>query len=136
MVPSSDLPFGGTAAATCGRILLVEDELLIRLVVSDELRDAGYDVVECYNADEAIILLEAGLDFDLVVSDVRMPGNVDGLGLLAFIRETRPTLPVILTSGHLEPTLAFREGATCFLPKPFGLDAVVSAVRAELRRVQ
>jgi DNA-binding NtrC family response regulator len=136
MVPSSDLPFGGTAVAPRGRILFVEDELLIRLVVSDELRDAGYDVVECYNADEAIILLEAGVKFDLIVSDVRMPGNVDGLGLLTFIRETRPKLPVILTSGHLGPTLALREGATRFLPKPFGLDAVVSAVRAELGRVQ
>jgi DNA-binding NtrC family response regulator len=132
MVPSSDTPFGGPAAAPRKRILLVEDELLIRLVVGDELRDAGYDVVECFNADEAIVLLEAGIGFDLIVSDVRMPGEVDGMGLLALVKETRPTLPVIVTSGHLEPTLALRKGANRFLQKPFRMHAVVNAVRDEL----
>ena len=136
MVPSSDAPIGAQSAASRLRILFVEDELLIRLVVSDELREVGYEVVECFNADEAIILLQAGVRFDLIVSDVRMPGGVDGMGLLAFTKELYPDVPVILASGHLEPTLALRHGATRFLSKPYGIDVVVDAVRAELATAQ
>lgn len=136
MVPSSDTPFGAPAAAPVKRILLVEDELLIRLVVGEELRDAGYDVVECFNADEALILLKSGVGFDLIVSDVRMPGAVDGMGLLAWVRNSHAALPVILTSGHLEPTVALLGGAARFLAKPYSLDVVISAVRQELERAE
>lgn len=116
------------------RILVVEDELLIRLVVSDYLRDAGYDVVEAFNGDEALALLQLRLRFDLVITDVRMPGTLDGMALLGVIRETRPTLPVIVTSGHLDPAAALAGGAARFVPKPYLLPTIGDAVRGELEK--
>jgi DNA-binding NtrC family response regulator len=114
-------------------VLVVEDELLIRLIVSDELREAGYDVIEAFNADEALTILRSPAPVDLIISDVRMPGSVDGLGLLVFVREAFPEIPVILTSGHLEAAHALASGAIQFLPKPFGLEVILGAVQNALK---
>ncbi len=132
MVPGSSAPQGDPAVAPRQTILVVEDELIIRFMVSDDLRDAGYEAIEACNADEAIAILESSVAVDLVITDVRMPGSLDGLGLLAFIRATFPRLPVIVMSGHLEPGLALLGGATQFVAKPFTLNVVVDAVHAEL----
>ncbi len=136
MVPSSDTPRGDPDSATRKRILIVEDELLIRLLVSDELRSAGFEVIEAADADEAVTLLRSLVPIDLIISDVRMPGSIDGLGLLAVVRETFPTLPVIITSGHLESRLAIADGAARFLTKPYGMNAVVDAVPLELAKAR
>ena len=112
-------------------ILVVEDELLIRLMLSDSLRDEGYHVIEACNADEALTLLEAAVP-DLIVSDVRMPGSLDGLGLLAVVRENNPVLPVVITSAHLPSNRALVEGATQFIRKPYSMGLVMEAVRLVL----
>lgn len=134
MVPRSDTPRGAPSAARRSRILLVEDEFLIRMMLSDVLRDADFDVIEASNADEALEILKSPIRIDLMISDVRMPGSMDGLGLLAIVRTTLPILPVIITSAHLEPMLAITDGATQFVAKPFSLEFVVEAVRAELEK--
>ena len=121
------VPVEGTADRQM-RLLVVEDEVLIRLFVSDLLRDAGYDVVEAVNGDEAVDILKAGIPIDLVLSDVRMPGSTDGLALLRFVRENLAGLPVIITSGHLEPAVALAAGAAQFLAKPFKLDEALKVV--------
>ena len=92
------------------RVLVVEDELLLRMLVSDYLRDAGFAVVEALNGDEAIAILEAGAAIDLVFTDVRMPGSADGLEVLSFVRRTRPSIPVVVTSGHLEAHVPLGRG--------------------------
>lgn len=114
------------------RVLLVEDEFLIRMLTADHLRDAGFHVVEAVNGDEAIAILSAGASIDVVLSDVRMPGATDGLALLAFVRRALPDLPVIITSGHLEPGLAVAAGATKFIPKPCNLDELADGLRTAL----
>jgi DNA-binding NtrC family response regulator len=134
MVPVSDTTQGAPYAAARDCILVVEDEFLIRMIVSDELRDADYDVIEACNADEALVILKSPVPVCLIISDVRMPGSMDGLGLLAEVRAVSPTLPVIITSGHLEPRLAIADGATRFLGKPYALDAIIGAVREELAK--
>jgi DNA-binding NtrC family response regulator len=134
MVPSSELPGGAPFASTRCCILVVEDELLIRLILSDELRDANYDVIEACNADEALAVLKSLVRVDLIISDVRMPGPLDGMGLLAIVRETLPALPVIITSGHLDPSLAKADGATQFLAKPYSMGSIVTAVQDELAK--
>lgn len=133
-IENPELGSAGEPDASKHCILVVEDEFLIRALVSDELRDAGHDVIAAYNADEALAVLKAKVHVDLVVTDVKMPGSIDGLGLLAEIRSHYPFVPVILTSGHLQPQQAFAEGAAAFLAKPYPLEAVVNAVDETLRR--
>ena len=121
------------AAKKC--ILVVEDELLVRLLLSDALRDEGYRVVEACNADEALAILDATPP-DLIITDVRMPGSIDGLGLLALVREILPSLPVIITSGHLQAAQALAQGAALFVAKPFTVEVVLEAVHVELAKRQ
>ncbi|MDP1961038.1 MAG: response regulator [Reyranella sp.] len=83
-------------------ILVVEDVVLVRLVVAEQLRQAGFDVIEARTADEAIRLLGAPLPIDLVFSDIHLPGSsLDGFGLARWITDKRPETKVLLTSGQV-----------------------------------
>ena len=78
-------------------VLLVEDEVLVRMPIARYLRDCGYKVIEAVNADEAItVLLHKETVVDIVFSDIEMPGAIDGFGLAKWIREHRPGLNVLL----------------------------------------
>lgn len=112
-------------------ILVVEDELLIRLALSDGLREAGFRVIEACSADEALEALETVAP-DLMISDVRMPGSIDGLGLLAVAKRKFAALPVIIVSGHLQPSLALADGATHFIAKPYAMESILRAIDVEL----
>jgi CheY-like chemotaxis protein len=102
-------------------ILVVEDEVLVRFVLAEHLRDCGYKVVEAGGAAEAVTVLEAGVPVDLVFTDVQMPGAMDGFGLSRWVRQHHPEVRVVLTSGHTQ--LARQAGELChdgpFLPKPY-----------------
>ena len=112
-------------------VLVVEDELLIRFMLSDGLRDEGYHVIEACDADEAQTILLSVVP-DLLITDVRMPGSIDGMGLLKLVRAEFPSLPVIITSGHLDPMQAETEGATLFVRKPFSMEHVIRSVRTSI----
>jgi|HubBroStandDraft_6_1064221.scaffolds.fasta_scaffold812881_2 CheY-like chemotaxis protein len=107
-------------------VLVVEDEVLIRLLLAEALRDAGCRVVEAACAAEALSVLDASA-LDILITDVKMPGEVDGLELAARVRQARPGLKVIVTSGHAGPNPA-QAVADAFLPKPFALEDVVRRV--------
>jgi CheY-like chemotaxis protein len=109
-------------------VLIVEDEILIRMLLSEALRQEGYVVIEAANADEAILVLRAAASPDVLVTDVRMPGTVDGFALAAYVRRTRPELKVIITSGHAGPDVALGL-ADAFLPKPYELGALLGRIR-------
>jgi CheY-like chemotaxis protein len=114
-------------------ILVVEDEVLIRLVIADYLRECGFKVYEAGSAAEALEILEAGnTTIDLVFSDVRMPGEMDGFALAQWVRRNRPGLPVILTSGDRKKSEVARD--LCedepFFAKPYELEPVVQRIRA------
>ena len=128
MSPSKAWPPAAVCDGARKCVLVVEDELLIRFMMSDGLRDAGYHVIEACNADEALTILETAAP-DILVSDVRMPGSLDGIGLLRVVRETLSTLPVIITSGHLDPITAKAEGAANFVPKPYSMETLIQAVK-------
>jgi DNA-binding NtrC family response regulator len=81
-------------------VLIVEDEPLVRLTGADLLADAGFDVLEAGNADEALRILEATPAVRVVFSDVEMPGSTDGLGLARNICRRWPSIGIVLTSGH------------------------------------
>jgi DNA-binding NtrC family response regulator len=134
MMPSSDWDHPAPFDSSRKTVLVVEDEFLIRVFISEELRDAGFDVIEAANADEAIAAFRSFNSIDLIFSDVRMPGSLDGLELLTVVRGARPTLPVIMTSGHLEAANAIAEGAAHFVPKPYSMQAVISLIQRELEK--
>jgi CheY-like chemotaxis protein len=87
------------AATSSQTILVVDDEVLIRLELADYLRACGYRVLEASSAEEAMAVMQTEHRVDLVFSDVQMPGPTDGFGLARWIRANRPGVKVILTSG-------------------------------------
>ncbi len=91
-------------------ILVVEDNDSMRQVVVNQLVDLNYAVVEAVDAQEALSIVQSGVHLDLVFSDVVMPGKLDGLGLREALREKRPDLKVLLTSGFVRPTEKGGEG--------------------------
>lgn len=119
------------AAPKC--VLVVEDELLIRVMLAEQLRDNGLKVIETCSADEALVVIDTTVP-DLIISDVRMPGSMDGMGLLEVVRKTYPVLPVIITSGHLEGTVALTDGASHFIAKPYSYETIVKTVQSELAK--
>lgn len=128
MAPNFDTTTGALSESPRKCVLLVEDELLIRMIVSDELREAQYDVIEAINGDEALTILTSPVHIDAIVSDVHMPGSIDGIGVLDAARELFPHVPVIIISGHFGREEAMARGAYEFLRKPFAVEGVVNAV--------
>jgi CheY-like chemotaxis protein len=110
-------------------VLIVEDEILIRMLLSEALRHAGYDVVEAANADEALTVLEVSNAPDVLITDVKMPGAMDGFALAAHARQGKPGLKVIVTSGHAGPSAAVGV-ADAFIAKPYDLGRIIREVQA------
>ncbi|MEK9967927.1 MAG: response regulator [Ferrovibrio sp.] len=78
-------------------ILIVEDEILIRMVIADYLRDCGYKVIEAASGDEALVLLQQkDITIDIVFSDIEMPGDTDGFKLSQWLRQHKPDTNVLL----------------------------------------
>lgn len=113
-------------------MLLVEDEFLVRSALADGLRDDGFEVVEAATGDEAIQLMAARADFDLLCTDVRMPGKADGIDVAMSARGRQPRLPVLVISGYaseLGRRLGALEPPTAFVPKPFTMDQISTTMR-------
>jgi CheY-like chemotaxis protein len=108
-------------------VLVVEDEVLIRELVCEELVDAGFGVIQVGTADEAIAVLEARQDVHLVFTDIDMPGSMDGLKLAAAVRDRWPPVHIIITTGKARP-LTIPANAL-FIPKPYLGKNVVTAMR-------
>ena len=118
-------------------ILVVEDEVLVRLVIAEYLRDCGYRVHEAAHAQEAIAVLESpDVTIDIVFSDVVMPGNLDGFGLARWVRAHRPHVEVILTSTI--DRSAEIAGMLCeagpLLSKPYEPQGVVERIKQLIAR--
>ena len=120
------------ADASPQTVLVVEDEVLIRLVIAEYLRECGYRVHEAVNAEEAILILQAPeVSIDIVFSDVEMPGEMDGFGLARWVRANLPEIQVILTSGAERS--ADIAGTLCeagpLMKKPYHTQAVVDRIK-------
>lgn len=104
-------------------VLLVEDEPLIRLVLAEALIDEGYHVSMASNVLEAIGVLGRNRTFDALITDVDMPGGLDGLDLASMVASYARSTAIIVTSGR-----AVTEGLQpgwVFLPKPFGVEGLL-----------
>src|SRR5205807_8115222 len=82
-------------------VLIVEDEFLIRMATAEAIRDAGFNVLEAADADEAVAILEGRTDIRVVFTDIHMPGSMDGAKLAHAIRHRWPSVQVMATSGRL-----------------------------------
>ena len=116
-------------AVTSGmaKILVVDDDPEVREILAETLVEFGYGVTQAGSGEEALPVLEARPDIDLVITDVRMPG-MSGLELVEQARARRVGLKVIVISGYFLP----QPIAVRFLKKPFHMQELASAVRAEL----
>lgn len=119
-----------------GRILLTDDEPGIRQSLSMFLERLGYEVIEAPTADGAIALLDQHV-FDLVLSDIALPGSATGLDLLAAVRRRFPDTDVILMTGHMDLDFAInalKHGACDYFKKPFLFDELKHAVERAIER--
>jgi CheY-like chemotaxis protein len=112
-------------------ILLIEDEVLIRMMLADELRGRGFNVVEAQNADEALTLLQSRVPVGLVLTDVQLPGSMDGIGLARLLRATRPELKVVIASGNISCAPG-GDIAHAFFRKPYAPDHIVKCIETLL----
>ena len=118
------------------RVLVVEDEPIICLSITVHLEAHGFQVRTASCAADALaILQEPDCPIDLVFSDVRMPGEMDGLGLSRWVFENRPNIPVILASGDIGKNAVLKDlcGAEMMI-KPYSYDMVVSRIRTAIDR--
>jgi CheY-like chemotaxis protein len=110
-------------------VLIVEDELLVRMDAAEMIGAAGFEVVEAADADEAIEILETRSDIAVVFTDIQMPGSMDGLKLARAVRGRWPPIKIIATSGrHRIGETELPEGGR-FLSKPYSARQVTSVLR-------
>jgi len=110
-------------------ILIVEDEMLIRLDAIEMIESAGFDTLEAANADEAIAILEARPDIHVVFTDVHMPGSMDGVKLTHFVRDRWPPIKIIATSAHARLEGYNLPNGGIFLPKPYSAREVADHLK-------
>jgi len=109
-------------------ILLVEDDELLRMMVTDLLRERGLIVIEAANAAAALKHLEINPDIRLIMTDIQLSGEIDGLDLLRFIAVRYPAIAMLVTSGHIKPHFAELPPQARFLPKPVESDEILRQV--------
>ena len=109
------------------RILLVEDEPLILMDVEIQLQEAGHEVISVSNADSAIGVLVHDT-IDVILTDIDMPGSMDGLKLAAAVRLRWPPIKILVTTGKATPTPDQMPVGSAIIPKPYEIQDVLKAV--------
>jgi CheY-like chemotaxis protein len=120
-------------------ILVVEDEPLIRMILVEDLVDAGFEVREAASGDEAFHLLKTiHPPLQVLVTDIHMPGQRDGLVLGAHVRQTQPHVAVIYTTGRPDAlqALAHLDGKQFLIRKPYTSDVIVTQLRNIIGSIQ
>jgi len=128
------MPLGGYATmAQFNRlkpatVLVVEDDALVQLELADWLKELGLCVFTADNADEAILLLEAHPEIELLLTDIRMPGSMDGIRLAHFVADRWPPVKIIVLSGNLATALSELPPQSIFIPKPYQHETLLRAL--------
>ena len=110
-------------------VLIVEDEMMLRMRAVDIVEDAGFHSVEAVNADEAMSILESRSDISLLFTDIQMPGTMDGLKLAHTVHNRWPDIKIILVSGQVRPTDAERPVDSRFFGKPLGMQQMITELQ-------
>jgi len=110
-------------------VLIVEDEMLLRMRAADIVEDAGFNSVEAVNADDALALLESRSDIDLLFTDIQMPGTMNGLKLAHAVHERWPAIKIILVSGQINPAEGERPADSRFFGKPVEVQQMIAELQ-------
>ena len=110
-------------------VLVVEDEMVLRLRAVDIVEDAGFTAVEAVNADEALAILESRSDISLLFSDIQMPGSMDGLKLAHAVHERWPAIKIILVSGQVKLSDADKPADSRFFGKPLEMKQMIAELQ-------
>lgn len=110
-------------------VLVVEDEPLLRMAAIDLVEEAGFIAIDAVNADDAVQILEARDDIQIVFTDIDMPGSMDGLKLAAAVRAKWPPISIIVVSGHRKPGLGELPPGTVFFAKPYPHEAIIDTLK-------
>lgn len=108
--------------------LVVEDEPLVRTLAAEILMDAGYRVFEACNASEAMEILSERSDVHIVVTDIEMPGTMDGVALAATIHDRWPGIVTVVNSGRVKPDAGSLPAGTGFIAKPYRAEELVGQI--------
>jgi len=111
-------------------VLVVEDEMVLRMRAVDIVEDAGFTAVEAVNADEALSILESRSDIALLFSDIQMPGSMDGLKLAYAVHARWPAIKIILVSGQITLSDADKPANSLFFGKPLVVKQMIAELRA------
>jgi CheY-like chemotaxis protein len=117
-------------------VLVVEDEPLVRLLVSEVLSDTGFKVVEAANAGEALTILQAGIEVHVLYADVDMPPGINGYELAQQVHRDWPGIEILITSGRAWPGQGDLPAGAAFLAKPVPIEAMASHVQSAADRAQ
>jgi two-component sensor histidine kinase/ActR/RegA family two-component response regulator len=115
--------------AVASTVLVVEDEMLLRMRAVDIVEDAGFRPVEATNADDALAILESRSDIELLFTDIQMPGSIDGLKLAHAVHERWPLIKIILVSGQLKLTDADKPVDSRFFGKPLDVKQMITEMQ-------
>jgi CheY-like chemotaxis protein len=111
-------------------VLVVEDEMLLRMRAVDMVEDVGYTSVEAVDADQAVAILESRSDIALLFTDIQMPGSMDGLGLAHSVHERWPPIKIIMVSGQLKLASIDIPADSRFFGKPLEAGEMIAEMRS------
>jgi CheY-like chemotaxis protein len=110
-------------------VLVVEDEMVLRMRAVDIVEDAGFTAVEAVDADQALSILESRSDISLLFSDIQMPGSMDGLKLAHAVHDRWPSIKIILVSGHVKLSDADTPADSRFFGKPLEAKQMIAELQ-------
>jgi len=113
------------------KILAVEDEALVRMLIVETLVDAGHDVLEASDGDQALVIVNKTPNLDLIVTDVRM-SKMDGFSLAQHAREIKPGLPVLFMTGYMGTDVPSKMAGAKVMQKPLDPEDLIAAINAML----
>jgi two-component sensor histidine kinase len=124
---STSMPFESAVPPT--NVLVVEDELVLRLRAVDIVEDAGFTAIEAVNADEALSILESRSDISLLFTDIQMPGSIDGLKLAYTVHKRWPAIKIVLVSGQVNLSETDRPAESRFFGKPLEVKQMIAELK-------
>jgi DNA-binding response OmpR family regulator len=113
------------------RALLVEDDFLVRLALADALREEGFEVIDVADGDEAVAWIDGPDGFNLLLTDIQIPGKMDGIGVALHARNRDPGIPVVVVTGRPEGVSGLEDlqPPAVLIRKPYAPEEVLAAAR-------